>query len=157
MSGLKTAARYSLPSYSLGYCGPQDRKSRKALIDYTSGKAVSEKVVRATFEKFEAAYKYYQLIAKKNSISDPLDENVVKAFWVGNSLLDKVDEKDLKNLILSGFTQPGLLTKEVAAQRADQVPAGSVPHHSFHVLILGAVTGRKPDFWGVSVIPLHKR
>jgi len=142
MSGLKTAARYSLPSYSLGYCGPQDRKSRKALIDYTSGKAVSEKVVRAIFEKFEAAYKYYQLIAKKNSISDPLDENVVKAFWVGNSLLDKVDEQDLKNLILTGFTQPGLLTKEVASQRADQIPKGAVPHHSFHVLILGAVTGR---------------
>ncbi|OGY24052.1 MAG: hypothetical protein A2172_00700 [Candidatus Woykebacteria bacterium RBG_13_40_15] len=142
MSGLKTAAVYSLPSYSLGYCGPQDAKSRKALIDYTTGKNVSEKAVRGIFEKFEAAYKYYQLIAKKNNITDPLDEKVVKAFWVGNSLLGKVDEKDLKNLILTGFTQPGLLTEEVASQRADQVPKGAVPHHSFHVLILGAVTGR---------------
>jgi hypothetical protein len=142
MSGLKTASRYSLPSYSLGYCGPQDRKSRKALLDYTTGKNISEKVVRSIFGKFEAAYEYYQLIAKKNNIADPLDEKVVKAFWVGNSLLDRVDEQDLKNLILTGFMQPGLLSKEVAAEKAAQVPAGSVPHHSFHVLILGAVTGR---------------
>ena len=142
MLGLKTAARYSLPSYSLGYCGPQDAKSRKALTDYAIGKNISEELVRGIFEKFEAAYRYYQLIAKKNSIAEPLDEKVVKAFWVGNSLLDSVDEQDLKNLILTGFTQPGLLTKEAASKKADQVPKGAVPHHNFHVLILGAVTGR---------------
>jgi len=142
MSGLKTASIYSLPSYSLGYCGPQDAESRKALFDYASGKKVDEQIIRNIFEKFEAAYKYYQLIANKNSIADPLDEKVVEAFWVGNSLLDSVNEQDLKNLILTGFTEPGLLSKKVATQRAGQVPKGAVPHHSFHVLILGAVTGR---------------
>jgi len=142
MSGLKIAARYSLPSYSLGYCGPQDRKSRKTLFDYASGKKTDEKLIRGIFDKFEAAYRYYKLIAEKNNISDPLDERVVRAFWVGNDLLDKVTSEDLKNLILTGFTQPGLLTKEAAIQRADQVPKGAVPHHSFHVLILGAVAGR---------------
>jgi hypothetical protein len=140
--GLKVATAYSLPSFSLGFCGPQDKTSRKILSDYAFGQSVSEKAVRGIFEKFESAYHYYKLIAKKNNISDPLSEKIVKAFWVGNSLLDKVDGNDLQNLILTDFCRPGLLTKEVAGEKAEQVPEGARPHHSFHVLILGAVSDR---------------
>ncbi len=138
--GLKTAAVYSLPSFSLGFCGPQDETSRKTLSNYASGKPASEKAVREIFEKFEAAYRYYELIAKKNTIADPLNEKVVKAFWVGNPLLEKVNGSDLRNLILTHFCRPGLLTKKEAEEKAAQVPDKARPHHSFHVLILGAVS-----------------
>ncbi len=140
--GLKTATVYSLPSFSLGFCGPQDETSRKTLSDYASGKPASEKAVREIFEKFEAAYRYYKLIAKKNTIADPLNEKVVKAFWVGNPLLEKVNGSDLRNLILTNFSRPGLLTKKEAKEKAAQVPDEACSHHSFHVLILGAVSGR---------------
>ena len=141
-SGLKTASAYSLPSFSLGFCGPQDAKSRKTLFNFVSGKGVPEAAVREIFEKFESAYGYYKLIAEKNNIADPLDEKVVKAFWVGNKLLEKVTQPDLQNLILTDFTRPGLLTKQQAKEKAAKVPRNAMPHHSFHVLVLGAVSAR---------------
>jgi hypothetical protein len=140
--GLKVATAYSLPSFSLGFCGPQDETSRKTLSDYASGKKVAEEKVREIFEKFEAAYSYYKLIAKKNNIRDPLDERVVKAFWVGSSLLEKVDGSDLKKLILTEFCRPGLLTNKQAKEKATKISNEARPHHSFHVLILGAVSDR---------------
>jgi hypothetical protein len=140
--GLKIAVAYSLPSFSLGFCGPQDKTSRKILLDFVAGKPGLEAKVRGILERFEAAYHYYQLIAKKNNIADPLDERVVKAFWVGNSLLEKVNAGDLKKLILTDFCRPGLLTKKQAEEKVKLVSEGARPHHSFHVLILGAIAGR---------------
>ena len=140
--GLKVATAYSLPSFSLGFCGPQDKKSRKTLSDYASGKPASEKAIRKIFEKFEAAYSYYKLIAKKNNIEDPFDEKVLKAFWVGNRLLEQVSREDLQKLILTNFYRPGLLSKTEARIKAQKVPKGATAHHSFHVLILGAVAKR---------------
>src|SRR4030042_2544507 len=131
MDGLKVAAAYSLPSFSLGFCGPRDKKSHKILADFIAGKTVSVNYVRKIFEKFEAAYQYYKLIAWKNKISDPLDDKVVSAFWVGNKLLDKVNDDDLKKLILSDFKNPGLLTDVQAKKKSKEVPKGAVPHHSF--------------------------
>lgn len=141
-SGLRIAAAYSIPSFALGFCGPQDKKSRKILFDFVSGKSGLEKKVRKIFEQFEAAYHYYQLIAKKNNIADPLNEKVVKAFWVGNSLLEKITSEDLKRLIMTDFCRPGLLTKKEAEERVKMVRPGALPHHSFHVLVLGAIAGR---------------
>lgn len=142
MDGLKVAAFYSLPSFALGFCGPQDKRSRKTLSDFASGRTVLKKSVREIFEKFEAAYPYYKLIANNNDISDPLDERVVRAFWLGNDLLEKVNVSDIKNLILTDFCRPGLLTKTKAKEKSTKVPKGALPHHSFHVLVLGAITAR---------------
>ena len=137
-SGLKIAAYYSLPSFSLGFCGPQDKTSRKTLYDFAVGKPVSENSVREIFKKFEAAYSYYKLIATKNNITDPLDKQVVKAFWVGNSLLEKVTGNDLKKMALSEFTKPGLLSQEEVSKKVKNIPLAAKPHHSFHVLFLGS-------------------
>ncbi|OGY24686.1 MAG: hypothetical protein A2Y57_00400 [Candidatus Woykebacteria bacterium RBG_13_40_7b] len=163
MSALKLAISYSLPSYQLGFCGPQEEKSKKVLLDFVNGKKVDEDLVKEALTKFEAPYPYFKLIAKSNGIADPFDERVVKAMWVGNELLDKVKTEDLRNLIRTEFAKPGLLSREEAEKRAKKVPAstrprplrlseasssgrggpdGAVPHHSFHVLILGPVTGR---------------
>ena len=141
-SGLKIAAYYSLPSFSLGFCGPQDKTSRKTLYNFAVGKPVSENSVREIFKTFEAAYSYYKLIASKNNITDPLDKQIVKAFWVGNSLLEKVTGNDLKKMILTEFTKPGLLSQEEVSKKVKKIPLAAKPHHSFHVLFLGSVTKR---------------
>src|SRR4030043_941208 len=124
-SGLKTAICYSLPSYQLGFCGPQEAKSRKTLLDFTTGKKVDEELVKEVFRHFEAPYPYFKLIAKSNGIADPFDERVVKAMWVGNELLDKVKPADLRNLIRTEFAKPGLLSREEAEKRAKKVPAST--------------------------------
>jgi len=142
LSGLKLAVRYSLPSCQLGFCGPRDRTNQKILRDFALGKKVDEEKVQRTLEKFEAMYSYLRLIAKSNQISDPFDESVVKAFWVGNELLDRVKTSDLRKAILTDFTKPGLLSKEKAKRCASQIKKGMIPHHSFHVFVLGSITGR---------------
>ncbi|OGY21497.1 MAG: hypothetical protein A2126_04145 [Candidatus Woykebacteria bacterium GWB1_45_5] len=139
-SGLRAAIAYSLPSYRLGFCGPQEAKSKKILLDFAAGKKVEEEQVKEVFRHFEAPYPYFKLIAKSNGIADPFDKRVVKAMWVGNKLLDSVKTDDLRDLIRTDFVKPSLLSREEAEKRARRIPDGVVPHHSFHVLILGAVS-----------------
>lgn len=60
-------------------------------MNYLRGKAISGKKIRKILEQFKGAYPYYKLIAKSNKIKDPFDENVVRAYWIGNKLLEKAE------------------------------------------------------------------
>jgi len=138
MSGPKIAALYGLIPNRLGFCGPRQEILKKFL----AGKLGIVDVI-PVLEKFEAAYSYYELIAQKNKIkTGPLNKRVVEAYWIGNELLEKVTADDLRQLIIKKFTKPGLLSKKEAEARAKSIPENSKPHHSFHVLILGSITGR---------------
>src|SRR4030042_5659266 len=141
-SGLKTAISYSLPSYKLGFCGPQESNTRKILLRFIEGKITNPVKVKEILTKFEAPYPYFKLIAKANGINNPFDKRVGKAMWVGNNLLDKVKTNNLRNLVKTDFVKPSLLSKEEAEKRAKKIPNGAVPHHSFHVLMLGPIAGR---------------
>jgi hypothetical protein len=79
---------------------------------------------------FDGAFPYLQLIAATNGIPDPLDRRVVEAYWVGNSLLDRIDAAAMGSALDDRYRprvgpQWGFL--------AETIPAGAVPHHSFHV------------------------
>lgn len=141
-SGLKLAIKYSLPPCRLGFCGPARKLRQEILYDFVVGKEDDESAVRKILSSFEAMYPYLRLIAAKNGISDPLDERVVRALWVGSSLLEKVTKEDLRELILNDFVKPALLSPAEAEERAARVRDGMVPHHSFHVFVLGSITGR---------------
>lgn len=140
MSGLELAARYSLRPHELGFCGPKEATKQKLLRGFLRGK-ISAGKIRATLKKFIGAYHYYRLIARSNKIKDPLDEKIIRAYWVGNTLLEKVKIDDLRVLIAKDFTQPGLLSKEIAKKIAASIPGDAKPHHSFHVFFIGSVTG----------------
>lgn len=140
-SGLSTAAAYGLVPNRLGYCGPREAKKRKRLSDFLQGK-VNESEILPIMKQFEGAYYYYQLIAQKNNIKDPFDKKVVEAYWIGNNLLEKVKTADLRKMAIKNFTKPGLLPLKVAQERAKLIPENSKPHHSFHVLAFGTITGR---------------
>ncbi len=142
MSGPKIAALYGLIPNKLGFCGPR----QELLKQFIAGKLSIPQII-PTLEKFEAAYAYYELIARKNNIKSPFNKKVVEAYWLGNELLDKFKAADLQRLITKTFCRPGLLSKKEAKIRAKKVPKGSKPHHSFHVLVLGSVTG-SVDFTG---------
>lgn len=140
-SGLSIAAAYGLVPNRLGYCGPQEIKKRKKLLSFLQGK-VSESEILPIMKQFEGAYYYYQLIARKNNIKNPFDKKVVEAYWIGNSLLEKVKTDDLRKMVVRNFVKPGLLSLKVARERAKLIPENSKPHHSFHVLTFGTITGR---------------
>jgi len=141
MSGLKRAILYGLKPHDLGFCGPKE-KATKLLLDFVLKNNVSEKKIKKILREFVGAYAYYQLIARKNGIKDPFDERVIEAYWLGNELLDRVDGLALKRLVEESFSGQGLLPKAVARVRASRIPRGAVPHHSFHVFIIGSVSGR---------------
>jgi hypothetical protein len=115
-SGHALFARYAFPPNELGYCGP-------------TGTDASE--LSAHAREFDGAWPYLRAIADAAGILDPLDEDVVRSYWVGGQLLDKVDPAALLTRLRKAFTGQvtGLL---------DEMPAapGVLAHHSFHVFVV---------------------
>jgi len=142
MLGLKLAALYGFYPHKLGFCGLQENSAKKLLLSYLSGEKIPEQKIRKILETFKGAFFYYKLIAKSNGIRDPFDEKVVKAYWIGNKLLEKVPIGSLREMIIKEFAGPGLLSKKIAEKKAREIPFASKAHHSFHVLVIGSVSGR---------------
>jgi len=142
MLGLKLAAIYGYPPSRLGFCGEGSDKNLTIIKKFLNGNDDLVDKVRQILSTFEAAYSYYQLIAKKNNIKDPFDKKVVEAYWLGNDLLEKIKLNDLKQMIRSDFVRPNLLTKEQAEEKIGQLKEGVLPNHLFHVLFIGSITGR---------------
>jgi len=142
MSGLKLAALYGFYPQRKGYCGPLEKSATQSLLRYISGSKESEEKIRNILKEFKGAFSYYKLISESNKIKDPFDDKVVEAYWIGNELLEKVPVESLKKMILEDFTGSGFLSIEEAEERIKKISQASKPHHSFHVLVLGAVSGR---------------
>ena len=142
MQGIRIAALYGFYPHRLGFCRLQKNSAKKTLLDYLSGEKISEQKIRKVLETFKGSFFYYKLIAKSNGIEDPFEEKVVKAYWIGNQLLERVPIDSLRKMIIKEFSGPGFLLKEIAEKKASGVPLTSKAHHSFHVLVIGSVSGR---------------
>lgn len=110
-------ARYAYPPNELGYCGPDDAS---VLLRRDSADAGQDIARHA--RQFEGAWPYLEIIAAAAGITDPLDERVVEAYWIGNDLLDNVDPESLVAQLQERF---------VGQTGASWVPG--LAHHSFHV------------------------
>lgn len=139
--GLRRAILYALTPNELGLCGSQNEGEKGQLLRYLAGGKVSDARVRKILGSFLAYASYLQLIAKNNEIDDWLDERVAEAYWIGNHLLEGVKVGDLRNLVRS-FAGKGQMTQEVAEALAARIPYRAVPHHSFHVFMIGSITGK---------------
>jgi len=135
MDAIELAARYSFIPNRLKYCGPED--ADKVFFDYIITKKNKERV-KELLHDFKALRLYLELIAKNNN-KQPFDKEVVEAYWIGNSLLDNVNNQEIRSLILNEFTKQGL-PKTTAQELADNTPVGITPHHSFHVLHVNFIT-----------------
>ncbi|HVM00982.1 MAG TPA: DUF6390 family protein [Egibacteraceae bacterium] len=125
-AGALLFARYAYPPNARGYCGPADHR---ALLEYGATGAV-DPGLRELARGFSGAWPYYQLIATAAGIDDPLDPRVGEAYWVGSPLLDQVDMSVFGRSLESRFRGPA---GKAWGRLAEAVPAGGVPHHSFHV------------------------
>lgn len=124
MTGWELFARYAFPPNELGYCGPPDAsvllsEQRPRIAGHAQG--------------FDGAWPYLEEIAEAAGVDDPLDSDVVGAYWVGGELLGKVDPLGLLRRLSAGFCgQPtGLLDRLDPA--AHRLP---LAHHSFHVCVV---------------------
>ena len=119
-------ARYAYPPNALGLCGAEESRT---LLEYGTAGASDEGLAELA-RAFEGAWPYLTLIAGANKIRDPLDPRVVEAYWVGNSLLDRVSPQTLARHVEDRFKgRVGRSWERIV----DAVAAGAVPHHTFHV------------------------
>lgn len=126
--------RYAFPPNERGLCGPADTAS---LRGYATAGETGPGLVRLAGQ-FAGAWPYLQLIAAASGIADPLDRRVVEAYWVGNSLLDNVRVAEYGAFLDERFRRrAGRGWDPIAAA----IPAGALPHHSFHVFCVYPWTG----------------
>ena len=124
-SGPVRFARFAFPPNRLGYCGPGDGGE---LAHYTRGH--EDPGLRHIASGFEGAYPYLQLLAGANHRDDPLDADIVEAYWLGNELLDNVPVHDFGNSIDDRFRRrAGASWRQID----EAIPSG-VANHSFHVM-----------------------
>ncbi len=119
-TGWELFARYAFPPNELGYCGPPDAsvllrgRTRAEIACHAAG--------------FDGAWPYLQEIAAAIGAADPLEDAVVRSYWIGGPELAAVDGAGLAGRLRTAFAdQPtGVL------DRVDKALA----HHSFHVLVV---------------------
>jgi Family of unknown function (DUF6390) len=127
-------ARYAFPPNERGLCGPDDHA---ALRDYATAGVTDHGLVELA-RGFAAAWPYLEVIAAASGIADPLDRRVVEAYWVGNRLLDNVRMPEYGAFLDERFRgRAGRGWDDIA----QVIPAGAVPHHSFHVFLVYPWTG----------------
>jgi hypothetical protein len=103
VNGSALFLRYAYAPNLLGYCGPADSS---ALLEF-SGPGRAGTGFRALAKQFEGAWPQLRTIAAATGTADPLDDDVVEAYWIGNRLLDRAGDAE-----------------------------GGLPHHSFQVFCL---------------------
>src|SRR5690349_15835316 len=110
-AGARLFARYAYPPNERGYCGPPDT----SLVDVAQRAA-----------QFDGAWVYLEYLASVAGVADPLDERIVEAYWVGNSLLSISTPSALVAVLVDRFRGQVGGTWRSASTRA-------VPHHTFQV------------------------
>lgn len=124
-TGATRFARYAYPPNALGYCGPDDNL---ALFEYGSA-GIADGGLRSLAREFEGAWPYLELIASGTRL-DPLDHEVVEAYWIGNVLLDRVDTSSFGSSMRERFQDRAGASWDSVA---DALDAGAKPSHGFHV------------------------
>lgn len=139
MDSLNLIIKYSFITNKLRYCGPHD--SYMDFLKYlTNPNSELKQKIIDELKRFEGLYPYLQLISGKSGKKE-FSHEVGEAYWLGNELLNKFDEKDLIQLIMSLTTRG--LPKSYAEKLVKGIPNGMIPHHSFNVIYVGVgkITG----------------
>lgn len=126
ISGPELFCRFAFPPNLLGYCGPSDtglvgdllRGGEDALVE-----------MRHAAVEFAGAWPYLELISAAVG-ADPLAHRVVEAYWLGNSLLQRIDLQDMGNSIADRFKAQAGPGWEMVART---LGSSARPTHSFHV------------------------
>jgi hypothetical protein len=127
-SGLLSFIRYAFMPNHLGYCGGNHHE---VLFEHAAA-GQSDRRLAPLLAKFTGALPYLQTIAAAHHLSDPFDDRVVEAYWLGNELLEGVEASALYRSLDERFGRQ--LTGATREQVLRKPPQGARPHHLFHVL-----------------------
>ena len=142
MDGLRLGISFSYMPNSLRFCGPQ-RAHQDFLSYINSPSKKTAAAVESDVKRFEGLFTYLDAIAAKSK-KHFTDYEVVEAYWIGNSLLDKFTSNDVK-AIIKALIRRGL-PAEIAENKIRSLPKGVFPHHNFNVCYVGVgrITGAVP-------------
>lgn len=136
--GLLLCAKYSSAPNFFGYCGPEENAS---LIDHLKDR-VADKEVKVILSQFDTLYAYLKLIATENKIPDPFNQKVVEAYWLGNSLLDKISDKNYAYLLQEKINlEKKMGNLNFLKVKNKILTTKFYPHHAFHVFNIFKRTG----------------
>jgi len=138
MDGAELASNYAFPPNRRGYCGSGGFAG--TLRKHLAGKSTVA-ALKSGLKRFSAHYAYLSLIARENGIG-PFDEGVVRAFWIGNRLLESVRPAALRSFIAMDLM--GGKQASRAKRLCELLPEGILPHHSFNVLYINFVSNAVP-------------
>ena len=127
LKGTERFIHYAFMPNRLRYCGSDENST---LFEYGVEHA-DDGGLRPLLSTFTGALPYLRLIARENDIADPFDERVVEAYWIGNSLLERVEVRQLYDELARRFGKQ--LQGKVRELVLGKAPAGARPHHNFHV------------------------
>jgi hypothetical protein len=131
-SGPLRFVRFASPPNRLGHCGPIASEGVGHYLHAPIDGGFAELAAQ-----FEGAYPYLELLAAAAHRTDPLDADVVEAYWIGNGLLDRVSTLDFGNSIDGRFRRrAGSMWSPIEGS----IAAG-VAHHSYHVFHVTPWTG----------------
>jgi len=124
--GVLFHAKHAYMPNTLGYCGPDEKG---VIQDGLEEGKPGDGMVRA-LQRFEAAYPFLRLIAR-NTGREVFDYAVPEAYWIGNSLLDRVPPPDFYS-----FSHRELQGKDQVKVRDlfKGLDGMAKPHHSFYVM-----------------------
>jgi len=152
LEGLIRTCKYSFAPNSLGYCGAKDFSVLfERFIKEPSKQAACK--VKEALRSFVGLHSYLSLIAKHNSLSE-FDESVIEAYWLGNSLLENVPVKAVRELIEKKFVTLPLYIRQ---QKACFLKQHAYVQHSFHVLFIQFLTPKvAPLVSNLSIALIHE-
>jgi hypothetical protein len=135
--GVLTCSRYSFAPNYYHYCGPD---TAGAFGDYVN-ENYSDGKLTEYLTQFETLYPYLVSIARANRIADPFDPRVVEAYWVGNDLLNQLEQKDMYSVLTDGQNLHKRLDKKSLLWLLPKIDQRAKLHHSFHVFNIFTRTG----------------
>jgi hypothetical protein len=138
-SGAVTCARYAFAPNFYNYCGPDTGVN---FGEYVARSEADGKLVEY-ISSFETLYPYLVSIAHANNITDPLDERVIEAYWVGNLLLNKVRPQETFSALAEGQQLNKRLGQKELKWLYPKIDQRARLHHSFHVFNIFTRTGHR--------------
>ena len=126
-AGQRLFARYAYAPNHLGYCGPGDSVALAELA--STGQTTGD--VASIASRFSGAWPYLCVLAELTGIADPLDEDLVRAYWTGSPLLAEVDRPSFWRNLLDRIAAAG--AGRYWAHLTPALLAEAMPTHGFHV------------------------
>lgn len=127
--GAALFARYAYPPNAHGYCGPADSETFFALGTDVLTRGGDSAPLRARAREFDGAWPFLRLLADATGRTDPLDPEIVEAYWLGSPLLDQLQTDLVHNRL-------GRIAATANRQLSEVTLRQSLPHHSFAVFCI---------------------